>query len=251
MATLRMKGVRCASLEDFRKNFDFTNAKDYLRQGRLSPWVRDLGENDLADELEELKEGEYSDQTLLDNFIGIFGLKIENAGLPQKEVSILEEDTLPDVCEVTIDPQAVLYSVEYSQKGIQRFLKNKIVLKIIREIALKNLPEDGHCNIVITVESNFVNDLKFSETQLNMLAQLLNEEFDRDEKYGFATKHPYRNDIQNSDHHGGIWVWAHYSVHYYVTTVEGLLSYISIDSDWYKPKSYIYADVIHLLDGVF
>ena len=77
MTTLRMKGVRCASLEDFRKNFDFTNAKDYLRQGRLSCWVRDLGENELADELEELKVADYSDKTLLDNFIGIFALPIE------------------------------------------------------------------------------------------------------------------------------------------------------------------------------
>ena len=54
MTTLRMKGVRCASLEDFRNNFDFSNARDYLRQGRLSQWVRELGESDLADELDEL-----------------------------------------------------------------------------------------------------------------------------------------------------------------------------------------------------
>ena len=72
-----MKGVRVTSLEEFRENFDFTNAKDYLRQGRLSRWVRELGENDLADELDELKIADYSDKTLMDNFIGVFSLQIE------------------------------------------------------------------------------------------------------------------------------------------------------------------------------
>ncbi|MBQ9502302.1 MAG: hypothetical protein IJU70_09125 [Lentisphaeria bacterium] len=78
MSTLRMKGVRVTSLAEFRDNFDFTNAKDYLRQGRLSRWVRDLGENGLADELDELKVADYSDKTLMDNFIGIFSLPVES-----------------------------------------------------------------------------------------------------------------------------------------------------------------------------
>jgi hypothetical protein len=79
MTTLRLKGVRTTSLEEFRENFDFTNAKDYLRQGRLSVWFREIGENAIADELDELKNTDYSDKTLMDNFIGIFSLPIEPA----------------------------------------------------------------------------------------------------------------------------------------------------------------------------
>ena len=106
MTTLRMNGVRCASLEDFRKNFDFTNAKDYLRQGRLSCWVRDLGENELADELDELKVADYSDKTLLDNLIGIFTLPIEP---PVSESVVPAEPDEPNEPDSNSKP-------EYSQK---------------------------------------------------------------------------------------------------------------------------------------
>ena len=93
MPVLRMKGVKVASLDEFREHFDFDNAKDYLRQGRLSRWVRDLGENELADELDELNVADYGDKTLLDNFVGIFGLAPESVRLAEKAAPAPEEDT--------------------------------------------------------------------------------------------------------------------------------------------------------------
>ena len=75
MAVIRMKGVKIKNLDQLRENFDFTNAKDYLLQGTLSAWMREQGETELADELNELKDQNYSDQTMADNFAGIFGLE--------------------------------------------------------------------------------------------------------------------------------------------------------------------------------
>lgn len=141
-----MKGVRCASLEEFRENFDFTNAKDYLRQGRLSRWVRDLGENELADELDELKDGEYSDQTLLDNFIGIFGLEGEKTRLPEPEAPAAEEETLPADVKLDSDTPIVYEGFfpdtpeEPTQENIDRSLRIKATLKIIGEQALLAIP---------------------------------------------------------------------------------------------------------------
>ena len=235
MTTLRMKGVRCASLEDFRKNFDFTNAKDYLRQGRLSRWVRDLGENDLADELDELKDGEYSDQTLLDNFVGIFGLEGEKACLPEPEVSLAEEEIHPPVREVTVEPGLALRNVPDKLDGLIVYLKNKIVLKIIRDIVLENLPEDGHYSIEITADSHFVDDLKFDETRLDMLAQRFNETFQvgpnclfASAKLAIRTRAPTTRDA---------------------STVGELLDILSYDSVVYCPRTY--TNHIHLLDGEF
>ena len=51
MAVLRMKGVKINNLEELREHFDFTNAKDYLWQGTLSAWMREQGENELAEEI--------------------------------------------------------------------------------------------------------------------------------------------------------------------------------------------------------
>ena len=51
-----MKGVKIKNLDQLRENFDFTNAKDYLLQGTLSAWMREQGETELADELNELKD---------------------------------------------------------------------------------------------------------------------------------------------------------------------------------------------------
>jgi len=87
MSTLRMKGQRITSLEEFRKNFDFANARDYLYQGRLSAWFQEIGEPDIAKELDELKKTDYSDKTLMDNFIGIFSLPVRpaSAAAPQPQ----------------------------------------------------------------------------------------------------------------------------------------------------------------------
>ena len=210
-----MKGVRVTSMAELRKNFDFTNAKDYLRQGRLSRWVRELGENDLADELDGLKDGEYSDQTLLDNFIGIFELKGEKARLPEPEAPAQEEETLPAVTAhsqalpavlvadiehpeecayvdsavcfrdsrtVAADQSVAMYNVEgNSPSALHKYMKNKMALKIIREIVLSNLPEGLHekygYRIEITLQSHFVNDLGFNERGLRRLADKLNEKF--------------------------------------------------------------------------
>ena len=235
MATLRMNGERCASLEDVRANFDFTNAKDYLVQGRLSQWVRDLGERELADELDELKVADYSDQTLLDNFIGIFGLPKEQAGLPEEDPPEEEEEPPP---EVSVDPCAALRNVEDSEAGLSLYLKNKIILKIIRDIVRDSLPEDMHSSIVITVESNFVEDLNFGELQLDMLAQRLNEEFDTTEDDGFKVI-------------DGRWIGGAVNG----VAAAGKATCVGHLMDLAKPigylTSYINAETIPLLDGVF
>ncbi|MBQ9502301.1 MAG: hypothetical protein IJU70_09120 [Lentisphaeria bacterium] len=218
MPFLRMKGVRCASLEEFRNKFDFTNAKDYLRQGRLSRWVRDLGENDLADELDELKDGEYSDQTLLDNFVGIFGLNGEKARLPEKEAPVMEEKALPAVPASASELPAVLTSgVENSEEcahadseicfrdshmsaanqsvtmrnvkgnspaALHQYMDNKAVLEIIRKIILGDLPGGLHetfgYQIEIKPDSRFMEDLGFREPQFRQLEKYLNEMFRHD-----------------------------------------------------------------------
>ena len=212
MPTLRLKGVRVTSLEEFRQNFDFTNAKDYLRQGRLSRWVRDLGENDLADELDELKDGEYSDQTLLDNFVGIFELKGEKARLPGKEASVGEEESLSaevthdsglppvfgacvekteecahadsEVCfrDSSDDRSVTMRNVEgNSPAALHQYMDNKAVLEIIRKIMLGDLPEGLHekyrYQIEITPDSLFKENLGFREPQFCQLATDLNEMF--------------------------------------------------------------------------
>ena len=229
-----MKGVRCASLEDFRKNFDFTNAKDYLRQGRLSRWVRDLGENELADELDELKDGEYSDQTLLDNFAGIFGLEGEKACLPESEVPVAEEEILPPVREVTVEPGLALRNVTDTLEGLRVYLNYKIVLKIIRDIVLENLPEDGHYSIEITADSNFVDDLKFDETRLDMLVQRLNEVIEMPGG-GFMLHYPK------------IFVPTGYQN--FSATVGELLD--AVDYHTLYLRSYINVETFHLFDGEF
>ena len=96
MTVLRMKGVRVTSLAEFRKNFDFTNAKDYLREGRLSRWVRELGETELADALAKLNVADCGDEALRDSFIGIFGLDPEVVRPPETAAPIPEEDPAPE-----------------------------------------------------------------------------------------------------------------------------------------------------------
>ena len=168
MTTLRMKGERCASLEEFRKNFDFTNARDYLREGRLSRWVRELGENDLADELDELKVADYCDQTLLDNFVGIFGLTEEQACLPEP----------PGEPGVTVAQSVIMRNVEgNSPAAIHRYMDNKMVLKFIRELVLNELPEGLPEKIEITADSRFVGDLGLDKDRLGLLADRLNDKF--------------------------------------------------------------------------
>ena len=90
MAIIRMKGVKIKNLDQLQENFDFTNAKDYLLQGTLSAWMREQGETELAEELEELKELNYSDQTLMDNFSGIFGVELQNFNPETTEIIVAE-----------------------------------------------------------------------------------------------------------------------------------------------------------------
>ena len=218
MTTLRMKGVRCASLEEFRENFDFTNARDYLREGRLSQWGRDLGKSELADKLDKIKDDELSDQTLLDNFIGIFGLKRENvrlpldakfaSGMPAVLVSEIENaeecayadseicfrdsrgdlaeivsGNLPAVREGTSLPSLTMRNVERnSASALAQYANNKTVLKLIRELVLNDLPEGLYekygYRYEITADSRFVEDLGLDTGRLCLLADWLNEKFD-------------------------------------------------------------------------
>lgn len=215
MSVLRMKGVRVASLAEFRKNFDFTNAKDYLRQGRLSRWVRELGESELADELDELKDADYSDQTLLDNFVGIFELPQKNAVLPETAAPSEKQDAPPAVPEHDSEKPSILVSpVEHPEecayadtpvcfrdsrmltadqsvtmfnvKGntladLHQYMNNKMVLKTIRQLLLSGLPEDLHeksgYQIEITADSKFIDDLGLDDLQLAQLVHQLKDRF--------------------------------------------------------------------------
>ena len=88
MAVLRMKGVKIKNLEQLREHFYFTSAKDYLLQGTLAAWMREQGENELAEELDDLKNTNYSDQTLMDNFCGIFELQ-QTFPVPENTTAIV------------------------------------------------------------------------------------------------------------------------------------------------------------------
>jgi len=210
-----MKGVRVSSLAEFRENFDFTNAKDYLRQGRLSRWVRELGESELADELDELKDADYSDQTLLDNFVGIFELPQKNAVLPETAVpseeqyeppAVPEHDSVkpsilvspvehPEECAyadtpvcfrdsrmLTADQSITMFNVKGNTLAdLHQYMNNKMVLKTIRQFLLSGLPEDLHeksgYQIEITADSKFIDDLGLDDLQLGELVDLLNDRF--------------------------------------------------------------------------
>lgn len=219
MTVLRLKGKKVSSLEEFRQNFDFTNAKDYLRQGRLSRWVRDLGQAELADELDELKDADYSDQTLLDNLVGIFKLEISIVTLPTQDesdpgkeylpVSVASAESvheMPPVLDSTTEQEPytgsdgpvffsdsmicfkkslAMINVEgNTPSAIQRYLGNMTVLKIICGIVPETLPSGLHEKYGYQHEleesSRFVADLGFDEAQLSELAQRLNDKFNVD-----------------------------------------------------------------------
>ena len=160
MAKIQMKGVKIKNLDQLREYFDFTNARDYLLQGTLSAWMREQGETELAKELEELKELNYSDQTLMDNFSGIFGIEqknlipetteiivAENPGvLPVKtnEISVGNLSFAPASCFgetgiIYLDEEKLSrYGLEKSDgkiDDIRRFAKNRLALYIVFKIA--------------------------------------------------------------------------------------------------------------------
>jgi len=215
MSDLRVKGVRIQNLEEFRRNFDFTNARDYLYQGRLSVWMREIGENDLADELDELKSYDSSDQTLLDNFKRIFGLK-KNEILPPVKAEVpaesaflpaVQPDTaaLPTVFDPAIkrteecayadsavcfrdtrnvgaDESLTMYNVKGNTPAdLHQYMKNKMALKLLREVVLEVLPPGIHdkfgYQIELTGESRLDADLGLDLTLLQKLSELLYRKF--------------------------------------------------------------------------
>ena len=64
MAIIRMKGIKIKNIDQLREHFDFTNAKDYFLQGTLAVWMREQGETELADELDDLNTDDFSNQGL-------------------------------------------------------------------------------------------------------------------------------------------------------------------------------------------
>lgn len=164
MAVIRMKGIKIKNLDQLREHFDFINAKDYLFQGTLSAWMREQGETELAEELEELKELNYSDQTLMDNFSGIFGVELQNFNPETTEIIVAENSNsttaatneiiigrgsfAPITCfgkktSVIVDEDLVSYGVNGdSPSGVHRFMKNKLALLIVQKISSSLLPSD-------------------------------------------------------------------------------------------------------------
>ena len=182
---IRMKGVKIKNLDQLREHFDFTNAKDYLLQGTLSAWMREQGETELAEELEELKEQNYSDQTLADNFAGIFCLEqpiyvaettaeivaVEKSGsLPVKtdEISVGNLSFAPSSCFgetgiVYLDEEKLArYGLEESDgkiDDIRRFAKNRLALYIVFKIANTVMHQDfikqNKCQWTLELDTRF------------------------------------------------------------------------------------------------
>jgi len=163
MAIIRMKGIKIKNLDQLQENFDFTNAKDYLLQGTLSAWMREQGETELAAELDDLKMMNYSDQTLMDNFSGIFGIEQKNLIPETTEIIVAENSACtaatneiiigngsfaPIACfgkktSVIVDEDLVSYGVNRdSPSGVFRFMKNKLALLIVQKISSSVLPDD-------------------------------------------------------------------------------------------------------------
>ena len=206
MAIIRMKGVKIKNLDQLRENFDFTNAKDYLLQGTLSVWMREQNETELAEELEELKEQNYSDQTLADNFAGIFGL--------EQPIYVAETTAEIVVAENPVSIQAqtdeisigrgsfplgscfgktgVVYLDEekmarYGLDGgddkindLRRFAKNRLVLYLIFKVANTVLHEDfvkdNDYQLTLDLEKSFC-DVGWGAAQFQQLKELLTSYF--------------------------------------------------------------------------
>ena len=163
MAVIRMKGIKIKNLEQLREHFDFINAKDYLLQGTLAVWMREQGETELAAELDDLKMMNYSDQTLMDNFSGIFEIEQKKLIPETTEIIVAENSACtaatneiiigngsfaPIACfgkktSVIVDEDLVSYGVNRdSPSGVHRFMKNKLALLIVQKISSSVLPAD-------------------------------------------------------------------------------------------------------------
>ena len=206
MAIIRMKGVKIKNLDQLRENFDFTNAKDYLLQGTLSAWMREQGETELANELNELKDQNYSDQTMADNFAGIFGLEqtisvaettaeivaVENSvNLPVKtdEISVGNLSFAPASCFgetgiVYLDEEKLArYGLEESDgkiDDIRRFAKNRLALYIVFKIANTVMHQDfikqNKCQWTLELDTRFC-DVGWERKHFGLLEERLNDLF--------------------------------------------------------------------------
>ncbi|MBR1966817.1 MAG: hypothetical protein IKA22_09445 [Lentisphaeria bacterium] len=206
MAIIKMKGVKIKNLDQLRENFDFTNAKDYLLQGTLSAWMREQGETELADELNELKDQNYSDQTMADNFAGIFGLEqptyvaeataeivvAENPvsiQVPTDEISIGRGSFPLGSCfgktgVVYLDEEKMArYGLDGGDgkiNDLRRFAKNRLVLYLIFKVANSVLHEDfvkdNDYQLTLDLETSFC-DVGWGAEQFKQLKELLTSYF--------------------------------------------------------------------------
>ena len=206
MAVIRMKGVKIKNLDQLREHFDFTNAKDYLLQGTLSAWMREQGETELAHELNELKDQNYSDQTLADNFAGIFGLEqtisvaettaeivvAENSGnqpVKTNEIIVGNSSFSPASCFgetgiVYIDEEKLSrYGLEKSSGSIddiRKLAKNRLALYLVFKVANTVMHEDflkeNKCQWTLELGTRFC-DVGWSKADLDKLLQKLNKYF--------------------------------------------------------------------------
>jgi hypothetical protein len=206
MAIIRMKVVKIKNLDQLRENFDFTNAKDYLLQGTLSAWMREQGETELADELNELKDQNYSDQTMADNFVGIFGLE-QTISVAETTAEIVGAENPVSIQaqtdEISIGrgsfplgscfgKTGVVYLDEekmarYGLDGgdgkindLRRFAKNRLVLYLIFKVANTVLHEDfvkyNDYQSTLDLETSFC-DVGWGAKQFRQLKELLTSYF--------------------------------------------------------------------------
>ena len=103
MAIIRMKGIKIKNLDQLREYFDFTNARDYLLQGTLSAWMREQGETELADELDNLNTDEFSNQGLKDFFCSKLNIQPERCLIQDDDKELLETESndIPPVKSVS------------------------------------------------------------------------------------------------------------------------------------------------------
>ena len=143
MAIIRMKGIKIKNIDQLREHFDFTNAKDYFLQGTLAVWMREQGETELADELDDLNTDDFSNQGLKDLFCSKLNIQPERCLIPDNDKELLEResnDMSPEKSDSCAFSELSDAQVESIREKLGKLLEkiNKTVLKWHPALELAN-----------------------------------------------------------------------------------------------------------------